>query len=279
MDAASTALNSLFSKVPAPGTRDGTSVAETESGQKIEQKVDQAEQKLDEATSSSKTSSSGTASSGLASNGTASTGTTSASATTGSTVSKDVSVDKVTEETDTLADQTVAPAVEHDKIIREHETRERDVVEKEVHQDHYHTTIQPLEDREVQETEHKFEEKPTEYRSVDKDNGAVEAKVADRLSNFQDTVEEGATKETLAKDDTVLGEHVHHHLHEIVQPVIYKEVVKPSVTHVTNPIKETVHEQSEDHGVTKAKAISVDEFKHRLDGEAAKEVNPNKPAP
>ncbi|TKA81570.1 hypothetical protein B0A55_03005 [Friedmanniomyces simplex] len=264
MDAASTALNSLFSKTPAPGTRDGTSIADTESGQKVEQKVDQAGQKLDQATT----------------NNTSSGSTTSASVSSSSKVDQAApSVDKVTEETDTRADQTVAPAVEHDTIRREHETRSRDVVEKEVHQDHYHTTVQPLQDREVQATEHKFEQAPTEYREVDKDDGAAEAGVKEKLDGFEDSVKEGGTTETKGKDETVVGEHVHHHLHEIVQPVIEKEVVKPSVTHVTNPIKETVHERAEDHGVTTASAISVDDFKHRLDGEGAKGVNPDKPAP
>ncbi|KAK1073166.1 hypothetical protein LTR33_010062 [Friedmanniomyces endolithicus] len=271
MDSAATALNSLFSKVPAPGTRDGTSVADTESGQNIAQQADQASEKLNEAASSAnaKVKEAASSAKGKANDttsGTTTSGTSASGATTsGSTSHQNApSVDKVTEETETVADQTVAPAVEHDTIKREHETLERDV---------------PLKDTEVQATEHKFEQAPTEFRSVDKDDGAAEAKVAEKLSGFQDTVKEEATKETHAQDETVVGEHVHHHLHEIIQPVIEKEVIQKSVTHVTHPIKETVHEKSDDHGVTKAKAISVEEFKHRLDGEAATEVNPDKPAP
>ncbi|KAK1816925.1 hypothetical protein LTR12_008647 [Friedmanniomyces endolithicus] len=344
MDSAATALNSLFSKVPAPGTRDGTSIADTESGQKIAQSADQASEKLSEAAnsasakakevansasektkevadsasektkevadsasakanetadsakgkaneaassakgtandaaSSAKAKAYDTADSTKAKANDASSGTTTSAS--GSTAEHSAaSVDKVTEETETVADQTVAPAVEHDTIKREHETRDRDVVEKEIHKDHYHTTIQPLKDTEVQATQHEFEQAPTEYRSVDKDDGAAEAKVAKKLAGFHDSVKEEETKETHAQDETVVGEHVHHHLHEIIQPVIEKEVIQKSVTHVTHPIKETVHEKSDDHGVTKAKPISVEEFKHRLDGEAATEVNPDKPAP
>ncbi|KAK1820854.1 hypothetical protein LTR12_004724 [Friedmanniomyces endolithicus] len=311
MDSAATALNSLFSKVPAPGTRDGTSIADTESGQNITQQADQASEKLSEAAnsagakvkeaansasdktkevadsasakasetaSSAKAKANETASSAKGTANDATSGTSTSAS--GSTAEHSTtSVDKVTEETETVADQTVAPAVEHDTIKREHETRERDVVEKEIHKDHYHTTIQPLKDTEVQATEHNFEQAPTEYRSVEKDDGAAEAKVAKKLGGFHDSVKEEETKETHAQDETVVGEHVHHHLHEIIQPVIEKEVIQKSVTHVTHPIKETVHEKSDDHGVTKAKAISVEEFKHRLDGEAATEVNPDKPAP
>ena len=45
------------------------------------------------------------------------------------------------------------------------------------------------------------------------------------------------------------------------------EIVKPSVTHKTIPVKEVIQEQSQNHGVTKKEPISVDEFSHRLDGE------------
>jgi len=344
-------LNSS-SKVPAPGTRDGTSIADTETGQNIAKSADHASEKLSEAadsasakakevansasektkevadsasakanetassanakandaTSSAKGTANDAASSAKAkANDTAdSTKAKANDATSGTTTSASgstaehsaTSVDKVTEETETVADQTVAPAVEHDTIKREHETRDRDVVEKEIHKDHYHTTIQPLKDTEVQATKHEFEQAPTEYRSVEKDDGAAEAKVAKKLASFHDSVKEEETKETHAQDETVVGEHVHHHLHEIIQPVIEKgkevqsgiflseyvadgifaEVIQKSVTHVTHPIKETVHEKSDDHGVPKAKPISVEEFKHRLDGEAATEVNPDKPA-
>lgn len=235
MDAASAALDSLFKKTPAPGTRDGTSVADTEGGQKTEQMADQAGQKLEEAGSEIKQKA-GEASSAIgdkaneASSKAGTTGTTSGSAsavsgstsTTSGATTDAPSVDKVTEETNTAETQEVAPAVEHDKITREHETRERDVVEKEVHKDHYHTTVQPLKDREVEDTEHKFEQAPTEYRETDKDDGAAKAQAEKNLSGFQDTVEEGKTKETEAKDETVMGEHVHHHMHEIIQPVIEK---------------------------------------------------------
>jgi len=300
MDAASTALNSLFSKVPAPGTRDGTAISDIETGQKIEQNadqagsklsqaadqagekigqtVDQAEKKLDQTTSSSSSGVAGGAGSTSGTTGsTSSTGVSGTTSTTGETSITGAHVDKVTEETDTVADQEVAPAVEHDHIHREHETRERDVVEKEVHKDHYHTTIQPLKDTEVQDTEHKFEQKDTEYRNIDKDDGAAKARVDQKLAGFEDTVDKDATKETAVKEDTVVGEHVHHHLHEIIQPVIEKDVYQKEVTHVTNPIKETVQEKSEEHGVTKAKAISVDDFKHKLEGEKAHEVDATKP--
>lgn len=52
----------------------------------------------------------------------------------------------------------------------------------------------------------------------------------------------------------------------------FAETIVPSVTHKTIPIHEVINEGTKDHGVTKKEAISVDEFKHKLDGEAKTEV-------
>jgi len=55
---------------------------------------------------------------------------------------------------DTTVDSEVEPAVEHTHVKKQHETREQTFVEKEKHQDHYHTTIQPLKDSEVLPEKH-----------------------------------------------------------------------------------------------------------------------------
>lgn len=50
-------------------------------------------------------------------------------------------------------------------------------------------------------------------------------------------------------------------------PYPLPEIVKPSVTHKTIPVKEVIQDQSQNHGVTTKEPISVAEFSHRLDGE------------
>ncbi|KAH9844584.1 hypothetical protein Tdes44962_MAKER07283 [Teratosphaeria destructans] len=186
---------------------------------------------------------------------------------------------KKTGVTDTTVDQEIAPAVEHEKITREHEDREQTVLEKERHKDHYHTTIQPLKDREVQSTEHEHVQRPTEYREINKDDGAGKQEAAAARSGFENTVEEGKQLNKMTQEGTVGGENVHHHLHETIQPVIEKETIVPSVTHVTKPVHEKIYEGSENHGVTTEKPISVDEFKGELDGESTsfKESHDGKP--
>lgn len=47
------------------------------------------------------------------------------------------------------------------------------------------------------------------------------------------------------------------------------EVLDPSVTHKRIDIKEKHQEAAVNHGVTTNSAISVDEFKNKLDGESS----------
>jgi len=120
-------------------------------------------------------------------------------------------------------DAEVAPAVEHDTITKTHEENVQPVLEKEIHKDIYHTTVQPLTDKEVKPTEHEHKQAPTQHREVEHDNAeATNQKIEAEKAKYQDSVKEGATIETKTQEPTVTGEHVHHHLHETIQPVIEK---------------------------------------------------------
>jgi len=174
------------------------------------------------------------------------------------------------EDVDTTVSQKVAPAVEHEHIKKEHETREQTFVEKETHKDHYHTTVQPLKDSEVRPEKHDHVQE-TEHRSFDHDDDTAKVKAEADRAGFESTSEKKQVEST-TKEPTVGEEHVHHHLHETVQPVIEKEVIVPSVTHKKVNIKETHQEPSEHHGVTTKSAISVDDFKNKLEGEDASKV-------
>lgn len=132
----------------------------------------------------------------------------------------------------TTVSEEVKPAVEHETVTKQHETREQTAIEKERHQDHYHTTVQPLKDREVLPTQEDHEQAPTQYKEVQHEGGAdIEGKVAARNAGFEDSTTQGATEETktTADEAVVSGEHVHHHLHETVQPVIEKGMCDPRV--------------------------------------------------
>lgn len=131
-------------------------------------------------------------------------------------------------EKNTTVEQEVAPAVEHEHVKKTHETQEQTVVDRERHQDHYHTTIQPLKDQEIEATKHDQVTADTIEREVNKDDDAAKVKakaVSDRAA-FKSTTDE-ELQETTTQDDTVVGEHVHHHVHETIQPVIERGMSWP----------------------------------------------------
>ena len=121
---------------------------------------------------------------------------------------------------DTTVDAEIAPAVEHSHIKKQHETREQTFVEKEKHQDHYHTTIQPLKDSEVLPEKHDYSQE-TKHRNVDRDDGTAKARAERDRAGFQSTSEQKQF-ESKTQEPTREEEHVHHHLHETIQPVIEK---------------------------------------------------------
>lgn len=121
---------------------------------------------------------------------------------------------------DTTVEANVNPAVEHTHVKKTHETREQKFVEKEKHQDHYHTTIQPLKDSEVLPEKHDYTQEQKE-RNIDRDDGTARAKAENDTAGLQSSIDEKKF-ESEAHEPTVVNEHVHHHLHETVQPVIEK---------------------------------------------------------
>ena len=125
---------------------------------------------------------------------------------------------------DTTVEREIAPAVEHETVKKEHETKEQTVIDRERHQHHYHTTVQPLKDQEVEATKHTHEQAATQERVIDKDNEGeqIKARVDAREGAFSDKTVEAATKEKTTDEGAVVGENVHHHLHETIQPVIQK---------------------------------------------------------
>ena len=129
-------------------------------------------------------------------------------------------------ETVKTVEKDVQPAVEHETIVKEHEQKEQTVVDKERHQDHYHTTVQPVKDSEVLPEDHRYEETATEVKDFDHDDGAAKIKDDARKADFENTTEQGKTVKTTTEEPTaVAGETVHHHLHETVQPVIEKGTI------------------------------------------------------
>ena len=152
-------------------------------------------------------------------------------------------------------------------------------VDREVHQDHYHTSIQPVKDREVLPEQHSHHMASVEQREYKHgDDHSVRARLEQERAQFQNTRTQGATQETHSAAPVIAGEHVHHHVHEVnesssrprgfftdslqtIQPVVQKETIQPSVVHTTVPIHEVHQNEAKHHSASALPAVSMADFK------------------
>ncbi|ENI08565.1 hypothetical protein COCC4DRAFT_188030 [Bipolaris maydis ATCC 48331] len=163
---------------------------------------------------------------------------------------------------DTTVHEAVAPAVHHE-VVKPHVHEEiNTAIDREVHQDHYHRTVQPVHDREVLPETHTAKLGAVQHREFDhRDSDATKRTLIQDQARFADErrVEETTHSQSIAP--TVGGEHVHHHIHETIQPVVQKETIQPSVVHTTVPIHEVHHNKATHHETTALPAMTMEQFK------------------
>ena len=137
-------------------------------------------------------------------------------------------------------------------------------IDREVHQDHYHTSIQPVKDREVLPERHEHNILPVENREhYHGDDAAIKARLEQEAAQFRNTRTEGGVRESHSVAPVIAGEHIHHHVHETIQPVVQKETIQPSVVHTTIPIHEVHHNEAQHHSATALPAVSMADFKRQ----------------
>ena len=88
----------------------------------------------------------------------------------------------------------------------------------------------------------------------------TQRRVEESAAQFRDKSMVHDTKHTTGAAPTVEGEHVHHHVHETVQPVIHKETITPEVVHTTVPIHEVHHAGAEHHGTSVLPTKHIGDF-------------------
>jgi len=141
-------------------------------------------------------------------------------------------------------------------------TRQEEITtakQRDVHQDHYHTTVQPLTDREVLPEQHRHQMAVAEEREFHHGNQEEERlRLEQEQARFRDSrqVESASVSQS---QRVVEGEHTHHHVHETVQPIVQKEVIQPEVVHTTKPIHEIHHSSSQFHGQSVLPTKSLNE--------------------
>jgi len=170
----------------------------------------------------------------------------------------------------TDVDETVRPAVTQEQVKPHRHEEITQAVDREVHQHHTHTTVQPIAHEETLPEKHTHNVIPTEHREIVHENpDQAESHVQAHLAQFQPSSTTQQTTHSVSAAPMVTGEHVHHHVHENVIPVIHKSTIQPEVVHTTQPIHETHHVQSQHHGVSALPMKTLDEFTQaggKLDG-------------
>lgn len=166
-------------------------------------------------------------------------------------------------------------AVEHEHVQPEQREKEYTAIDRERHQDHYQTKVQPIQDRDVLPEQHHHVKEASEKKVFHHgDNQEAEDRLeeeAEDLGVREDTREVAPTHTTHSKGETIEAEHVHHHIHENIQPVIEKETIEPHIVHKTKAVHEVHHDEPKHHEATQLPPVTMDEFKKqngRLDGEA-----------
>lgn len=163
---------------------------------------------------------------------------------------------------DTTVHEKVAPAVTHETINRTQHEDVQTAIDKEVHQDHYHTSVQPVEHAEQLKEQHHHNIIPVEHRSFEHDNSEdVQRRLGAEQAKFRDTSERVEGQHTSSVAPIVAGEHVHHHVHETIQPVVNKQTIEPHVVHTTVPIHEVHHNSAQHHATSALPAVSMADFK------------------
>ena len=154
------------------------------------------------------------------------------------------------------------PAVVHEHVTPTRHEEATTVIDREVHQDHHHTSVQPIHHREVLPEQHKQNVVPVEHKEHRHgDHEGIKERLAAEAAQFKDVREKGKTEHTHEINPVIAGEHRHHHVHETIQPIIQKETIQPSVVHTTVPIHEVHHNAPQHHAATALPAISMAEFK------------------
>jgi len=165
---------------------------------------------------------------------------------------------------DTTVHEKVAPAVTHETITKTHHEHLTTAMDKEVHQDHYHTSVQPVLDEETLPEQHHHNLIAVEHRTFEHGNADnVKARLAEEAAMYKDEVVRVEGKRTSTIVPIVAGEHIHHHVHETIQPIVQKSTIEPHIIHTTIPIHEVHHNAAQHHATTSLPAVSMADFKRQ----------------
>jgi len=166
-------------------------------------------------------------------------------------------------------EQETKPAVVHERVAQRQHEEVIQAVDREVHQHHHQIHVQPIQHQLVEEEKHHHNLVPIEHREhLHGKEAEVERTLLEHQNKFRDE-REVLPAQTTSTAKTVVGEHVHHHIHDVIQPVVEREVIQPHVVHTTVPIHEHIEHEPFIHKGNVLPAMSMEEFSkagHTLTG-------------
>ncbi|KAK6525679.1 hypothetical protein TWF281_010731 [Arthrobotrys megalospora] len=157
-------------------------------------------------------------------------------------------------------EQETKPAVLHERVKeRQHETVTH-AVDREIHQHHHQIHVQPIQDKVIELEKHHHNVVPVEHRTrhhgKDREVATALATEHGKFKDERQVLPVEATNST----NVVVGEHVHHHVHDYIQPVIERERVIPHVVHTTVPIHEHIEHEPYIHKGNVLPTMTMEEF-------------------
>ncbi|OBT62780.1 hypothetical protein VE03_07677 [Pseudogymnoascus sp. 23342-1-I1] len=167
-------------------------------------------------------------------------------------------------EADTTVHEIINPAVVREHIQRTNHEERQKIIDREVHQDHHHISIQPVRDSQILPETHETNIAPVETHEIKHGNEKhVLERLAAERNQFRDTRDVAETRTTSSTGPTVAGEHIHHHVHETIQPVVERDILEPHVIHNTFPIHEIHINEAKHHSASSLPEVTLAEFQRQ----------------
>lgn len=95
------------------------------------------------------------------------------------------------------------------------------------------------------------------------DPADVDRVVADEAAKYKTEIIRIEGKKTSSTTAPLVGEHIHHHVHETIQPIVNKRTLEPHVIHTTIPIHEVHHNAAIFHATSSLPVLSMADFKRQ----------------
>lgn len=157
-------------------------------------------------------------------------------------------------------EQETKPVVVHETVAQKQHEDVTQAVDREIHQHHHQIHVQPIKEKVVEEEKHHQKIIPIENRTTHHGRDqAIATTLAQEYGRFKDE-QQTLPVQVTNSTNVVVGEHVHHHVHDYIQPVVERERIVPHVVHTIVPIHEHIEHQPIVHKGNVLPTMTMEEF-------------------